>query len=143
MDHIAIMNKSWGLIPKILDGRKTIESRWSKNKAVPFGKVKTGDIVYFKNSAELVTAKALVTKVESFENLNPKRVKWVLEKYGGDGGIAATDIPATIEWAKDKKYLTLIYLANPKRVEPFNINKKGFGSGTAWISVGDIDTIKV
>ena len=38
MDHVAIMKKSWGLIPKILDGRKKIESRWGIHKCSPWGK---------------------------------------------------------------------------------------------------------
>ena len=54
MDHVAIMNKSWGLIPKILSGSKTIESRWYKTKRTPWDKIAKGDTVYFKNSGEQV-----------------------------------------------------------------------------------------
>lgn len=143
MEHVAIMRKSWGLIPKILDGRKKIESRWSKFRITPFGKVKKGDTVYFKNSGELVTAKAEVYKVSQFENLNPGKVKEIVEKYGAEGMIAVNSIKSTIEWAKDKKYCTLIYLKSPKAIEPFAINKKGFGTGAAWIVVPNISSIKL
>jgi len=57
------MRKSWGLLPKILTGEKTIESRWYKNKCSPWGKIKRGDVVYFKNSGEPVTIKAEVSKI--------------------------------------------------------------------------------
>jgi hypothetical protein len=36
----------------------------------------------------------------------------------------------------------LIYLRNPKRVKPFRIDKKGFGSQAAWICVEDVNSIR-
>ncbi len=143
MDHVAIMRKSWGLIPKILDGRKKIESRWGINKCSPWGKVKVGDTVYFKNSGEPVTVVAEVSKVQEFENLNPKKVREVLEKYGGDDGISISGLEETIKWARKKHYCTLIYLKNPRKIKPFNIDKTGHGAGAAWICVNDIDKIKI
>ena len=59
MDHVATMRKSWEFLPKILSGEKTIESRWLKNKSVPWGRVCIGDTIYFKNTGEPVTAKAM------------------------------------------------------------------------------------
>src|SRR3989304_3580104 len=119
MDHIAIMKKSWGLIPKILDGRKKIESRWGKNKCAPWGKVKVGDRVFFKNSGEPVTVLARVSKVLQFEDLNSEGVREILGKYGGDDGISISNLENTIEWAKEKRYCTLIFLENPKEIQPF------------------------
>ena len=142
MNHIAIMKKSWGLIPKILDGRKKIESRWGINKCSPWGRVKAGDKVYFKNSGEPVTAVAKVSKVQEFENLNFKKVREILEKYGGDDGISISNLKETISWARKKRYCTLIYLKNPKEINPFNIDKTGFGSAAAWLCVKNIGRIK-
>lgn len=142
MDHVAIMNKSWKLIPKILDGRKKIESRWGVNKCVPWGKVKVGDNVYFKNSGESVTVISTVSKVKEFENLNLNKIREIFEKHGGDDGISIDNLKSMIKWAKKKRYCTLIYLKNSKKVKPFNINKKGFGSGCAWITVKNIKSIK-
>ena len=88
MDHVAIMKKSWGLTQKILTGEKRIESRWYKSKHFPWGKIEKNDTVYFKNSGEPITIKALVTKVLQFSDLNQKKVKEILEKYGKDIGIA-------------------------------------------------------
>ena len=50
MQHLAIMKKSWNLTDKILTGKKKIESRWYKNKYKPWNKIKTEDVVYFKDS---------------------------------------------------------------------------------------------
>ncbi len=123
MDHVAIMNKSFGdLIAKILSGKKKIESRWSKNKSAPWGKVHPNDVIYFKQSGGLVLAKAEVEKVIGIENLDQKAVAWIANKYG-----------LKEEWGKDKKYCTLIFLRNPKKVIPFKIDKSGFGSAAAWM----------
>lgn len=142
MDHVAIMKKSWALIPKILDGRKKIESRWGKNKCVPWGKVKKGDSVYFKNAGESIVVVARVSNIKEFEDLTPKVVRGILNKYGGDDGISVSSLKDTIRWAKEKRYCTLIYLENPKKIKPFNINKDGFGAGAAWLVVKNINQIK-
>ena len=55
MEHLAIMRKSWGLTKKILSGEKKIESRWYKSKYPPWGKIRSGEIVYFKDSGEPVS----------------------------------------------------------------------------------------
>ena len=141
-DHVAIMKKSWGLVPKILTGEKTIESRWYKNKSAPWDKIHKGDIVFFKNSGEPVTAKATVSKILQFQNLSPSKVKELLEKYGRKDGLGIDDIPKFYQLFKDKKYSILVFLQNPKKIKPFNINKKGYGLISAWICVDDMERIK-
>lgn len=142
MDHVAIMKKSWGLIPKILDGRKKIESRWGIKRCPPWGKVKAGDRIYFKNSGEPVTAVSEVFKIKEFENLTPQSVRKILEKYGGEDGISVSNLERTIKWARKKRYCTLIYLKNSRKIRPFNIDKAGFGAGIAWLCAGKISHIK-
>ena len=117
------MNKKFGdLITKILSGEKKIESRWSKNKIAPWGRVHPNDVIYFKQSGGNVEARAEVEKVVGIENLDQKTVQRIAKEYG-----------LKEEWGKDKKYCTLIFLKNPKKVSPFKINKSGFGSAAAWL----------
>jgi hypothetical protein len=142
MDHVAIMKKSWKLIPKILSGEKKLESRWGVNKCIPWGKVNKGDTIYFKNSGEPVTLKAKVQKIQEFGNLNPPKVRKIFEQYGGKDGIAIGDLESTITWAKKKRFCTLIYLENPQLVKPFNIDKSGFGAPAAWVTIKNINLIK-
>ena len=137
------MKKSWGLTHKIISGKKKIESRWYKSKRSPWGKIKKGDTVYFKNSGEPVSIKAEVEKVISFSDLTPKKVKQILKEYGRDDGIEENKVPDFFELFKDKKYCLLIFLKNPERIKPFEINKTGFGMMSAWLVVEDIDKIKV
>lgn len=143
MDHVAIMRKSWGLTRKILSGGKRIESRWYKNKYAPWGKIKKGEIVYFKDSGELVTIKAEVEKILQFDNLNPQIVRQILDKCGRDDGIEESNIQKYFDMFKDKKYCMLIFLKNPQKVESFEIDKTGFGAMASWICIENIDRIRM
>jgi ASC-1-like (ASCH) protein len=143
MDHIAIMKKSWGLTDKILDGQKKIESRWYAVKYRPWDGIKKGDTVYFKDSGEPVKIKAGVEKVIQFENLNSKKVAEILEIYGRDDGIEKNKTSEFFKMFKNKKYCILVFLENPIAVKPFEIDKTGFGIMSAWITVDDINQIKV
>lgn len=141
MDHIAIMNKKLGLISKILSGEKTIESRWYVSKKAPWNRIKQSDKVYFKNSGSLVTAKADVKKVLQFSDLNFDKVKQIMDEYGGTGKISLMNKDPELKLSKGKKYCILVFLENPKEIKPFNINKKGFGIGCAWICINNINKI--
>jgi ASC-1-like (ASCH) protein len=143
MDHLAIMRKSWGLLPKILNGEKTIESRWYRNKYSPWDKIKKGDTVYFKNSGgEPVTVKAEVLDVLQFSNLTPKKVKEILNEYGARDGLGKKEIDNYYEKFKDKNYCLLIFIKNPEKIEPFEVDKKGFGAMSAWITIDNIKMIR-
>jgi len=143
MHHVAIMKKEWGLIEKILSGEKTVESRWYKTKKSPWDKVKAGDIIYFKNTGGPVLVKATVSKVLQTEILNEKTRQEILDKYA-QKDLGVKDImPAIRSYIKDKNYCLLVFLENPKKIEPFEINKKGFGAMAAWITVDNINQIKI
>lgn len=142
MQHIAIMKKSWGLTEKILSGEKKIESRWYNVKYRPWDMIRSGEIVYFKDSGEPVTIKAEVAKVVQFSGLTPAKVKKILKRYGEDDGIERGRISEFYERFKDKKYCILIFLKAPTRVEPFDIDKTGFGAMAAWITTDDVRRIR-
>lgn len=138
MDHLAILKKSRKLLQKIASGEKTIESRWYKFKRNPWNKIKLGETIYFKDSGEPVTFKAKVEKVLQFENLTLENVRKIIEKYG-----KAIGFTGKINYSNyaDKKYCILLFLKNVEKVNPFQINKKGYGLMSAWICVEDIDKI--
>ena len=142
LDHVAIMEKSLGLTRKILSGEKTIESRWYRTKRAPWGRIEAGDTVYFKDSGAPVTVRAEVAKVVQCDGLTPAKVKEILGRYGPEIGIAPDGRPAFYETVKDKRYCLLIFLMNARGVEPFEIDKRGFGVRAAWITVEDVGQIK-
>lgn len=138
------MRKSWGLTEKILTGEKKIESRWYKNKSRPWDQIRSGETIYFKNTGEPVTLKAMVDKVLQFDNLTKEKVKEILNKYGqADGlGIGPKDFEKYYQMFKNKNYCLIIYLKNPEKVQPFEIDKTGFGAMAAWITVNNLEQIK-
>ncbi len=141
MDHVAIMKKSWGLIPKILSGEKTIESRWYQTKRAPWNKIKSGDMVYFKNSGEPVTVKAEVSRVWQFEIKSLAAAKNIVKKYGREICLVNKNPK---NWNKLPKYCILVYLSNSRSIKkPFNIDKRGFGISTAWLVIDDISKLKL
>ena len=143
MYHVAIMKKSRGLTQKILTGQKKIESRWYKLNYSHWGKIKKGEVVYFKDSGSPVSIKVDVEKIISFSNLKPEKVKQILDEYGNDDGIEKGKIPDFFELFKDKKYCLLIFLKNPEKIKPFEIDKTGFGMMSAWLTVDNIDKMRI
>jgi len=142
MEHIAIMKKSWGLTEKVLTGEKTVESRWYKAKRVPWNRIKSGDTIYFKDSGEPVTVKAKVTKVLQFDNLNPKKTKQILAKYGKADLGTNHIMPEIREYVSGKNYCVFVFFDNVEKIEPFDIDKTGFGAMSAWISINNINRLK-
>ncbi len=143
MEHVAIMTPTWNMIPKILEGAKTIESRWFMNKSKPWDIVQKGDIIYFKNTGGPVILKATVTNVEQYICNSPEEIQKLLNTYYIPDGIEESDISNFFERFKNKRYAIFIHITNPQIVEPFKINKKGFGSMAAWISLADISAIRI
>jgi ASC-1-like (ASCH) protein len=150
MDHVAILRKARvskgdNLLQDILDGTKTIESRWYVNKISPWNNIKAGDTVYLKESGCPVYAKAKVFKVEQFENLEHSIVEMIIKKYGREIAPHAS-VTELNQWVKEeqkKRYCILIFLEKVVKVEPFYVNKAGFGISSAWMAVGDINRVKI
>jgi ASC-1-like (ASCH) protein len=141
MDHVAIMQPSWGLLPKIIAGTKTVESRWYVQRRAPWGRINPGDKVYFKNAGAPVTVRAFVSGVRQFDNLTPAKVQELLGTYGQQDGLAAGELPLFYERFKAKRYCILVSLDRVEQIAPFQIDKSGYGLQSAWLSVPDIRRI--
>ncbi len=139
MHHVAIMSKKGKLQERILCGKKTIESRWYKTRRLPWDSVKKGDLIYFKDSGEPVTSRAIVVRVIQFEDLDHAVTKKIIAKYGSK--ISNVELSSFFNSVKTKKYCILMVIKDPTRVKPFNINKEGFGMPTAWLTVLNIKSI--
>ena len=139
MEHLAILSKKRKLLVKILSGEKTIESRWYKFKRTPYKNIQDGEIIYFKESGQKVTVSAVVEKVLFFNDLDEDKIRKILKEYGKGIGVENSHVKDLI----DKNYCTLIFLKKVKEISPFSINKKGYGLMSAWISVDDINKIKL
>lgn len=142
MDHIAIMKKEWGLTQKIINGEKTVESRWYKSKIAPWNRIKPGDILYFKDSGLPVTVKATVTKVDQNEIRNNKHALEIISKYAFEDLGTQEINQDIIKYITNKKYAVFVHFDRVEKVKPFDIDKTGFGMQCAWISVDSVEGIK-
>lgn len=123
MFHIAILRQPF--FNMILDGSKTIESRFSFNKIAPFNKISAGDTIYLKETGKNITAKAIAKKVMFF-NLTPQIVEEIRVKYGKAIG---TDNFADWESTKQKKFCTLVWLENVEKIDEIKVKRS---NGSAW-----------
>ena len=126
--HLAVLTLGW--IDLILDGKKTIESRFTKVRCAPYGKVFEGDTVYLKESGGPVKGEFRVAKVETFSDLTLETINEIDARYHN---AILVDPLFAAHWDKWKvsKYATLIHVADPVRYEnPFPFPKK---DGRAWV----------
>ena len=143
MDHVAIMESSRGLIPKILSGEKTIESRWYRARFAPWNKIQAGEIIYFKDAGQPITARATVECVLQFDHPTKKVLLKLLENFGGNPGICFSDSRAqTLRWATQRPFVILLFLKDARRIKPFKIDKAGFGNACAWLTMSDFEQRK-
>jgi hypothetical protein len=143
MEHIAILNKKWNVLPKLLNGTKTIESRWYRNRSAPWDAIAPGEIVYFKNSGEPVTVQAAVSHVLQYEDLNRNKITEILTRYGCDGQLSMEQFQPQDSFFTNKRYCILVFLKKVKKIEPFAINKTGYGNAAAWIGVESVGKLKI
>ncbi|EKE29032.1 MAG: hypothetical protein ACD_2C00246G0004 [uncultured bacterium (gcode 4)] len=140
MHHIAILNPKWKLLEKIKSWEKTVESRWYKTKRNPWNNIIAGDTVYFKDAWKKVVLMAQVTRVLQFEDFGEAEFNVIIEKYGKSIALLNTSY---FPWYSSKRYCILVFLSDPQEIIPFDINKTWFWIWCAWISIDDIDQIRI
>ncbi len=136
MDHLAIVRQPF--FGMILSGEKSIESRWYRSRKAPFGNIRAGETVYLKEPGKPVSAKCEVEKALFFEHLDKAKIEGIIKKYGSRIGISLS----RLGMVKDKKFCTLIFIKNVRRLKTFKISKKGHGNMCAWITLKNIGDIK-
>lgn len=120
MKHLAIFKGDGG--EKILLGKKTIESRFSKRRDPPFGLITTGDLVYIKPSGKDIIGQFKVKKVIFFDGLDAGQIGEIRVKYSKEIAVEQD------YWGNkgDSKYGTLIFIEQSSRfiTSPVKIPKK-------------------
>lgn len=111
----------------ILDGKKTIESRFSKNKIVPYYQISKEDIVIVKKSGGDVLAYFTIKEILFFD-LNKIPINEIRLKYNKQ---LCLDENFWIT-KKNSNYATLIFIDKIVSLKPFHIAKKGMQT---WIKL--------
>lgn len=104
--HIAILHQRY--LKLILNGTKTIESRISKSRHAPWGRINAGDLIHFKQSSGPFMAQALAVKVHSFDHLTPEKLQRLQKRF------SARTLGPQAYWTSKQhcQYATFIELAH-------------------------------
>lgn len=123
--HLGIFSEPY--LTYMLEGKKTIESRFSKNKIMPYNQITKDDIVIVKKSSGDVLGYFTIKDVLFFD-LNTTSMEKIKTKYNKQLCVDETF------WVskKNSNYATLIIIDKLFKLKPFHINKKGMQT---WIKL--------
>jgi ASC-1-like (ASCH) protein len=115
--HLAILAKPF--LSLVLNGRKTIESRFTRTRCAPFDQIRRGDIILLKQVGGPVCGLVLAKQTWFFD-LYHQPIETIREMYAAP--ICADD--AFWERKRDAAYATLIELAEPVSIDAMPCNKR-------------------
>ncbi len=121
--HLAIFTQPF--LDLLLDGQKTIESRFAKVRCAPHGCIRKGDRVLCKVSGGPIIGEFTAGKVLSFTNMFDATLDEIAKHYSTQ--ICSDVDPNFWEARKGKKYATLIFVESPRRLatpQPFHKRDK-------------------
>lgn len=115
--HLAIFAEPF--LSMVLSGEKTIESRFSRNRCAPYGRIGDGDIILLKEVAGPICGLALARRSWCYD-LATEPIARIRLRFGAGIG-AADDF-----WAgrEDALYATLIELEAPTAIGPVACDKR-------------------
>lgn len=123
--HLGIFKEPY--LTYMLAGRKTIESRFSKKKILPYDQISKEDIVIVKKSSGNVMAYFTIKKLLFFD-LSKTSIDEIRISYNSQ--LCVDDNFWIIK--KNSNYATLIFIDKIVKLKPFHIDKKGMQT---WIKL--------
>ena len=123
--HLAIMVEPY--LSLLLQGKKTIESRFSQRKMLPFHQVSKGDIVILKKSGGDIVGVFEAKDIHYFELKSEEDVKAIRNEYNQQ--LCCSDE----FWNRKMKshYATLIVVGQLMELTPIHVS---FKNRLSWIS---------
>lgn len=121
--HLGIFSEPY--LSLMMDGIKTIESRFSKNKIAPYNRISKNDIVIIKKSSGNIIGYFTIKEVLFFD-LGTTSINDIRKKY-------EKELCVNDEFWDNKKnsnYATLLIIDKIFSLKPFHIDKKGMQT---WI----------
>ena len=126
--HLAVMTGQY--LDRLLDGTKTIESRFTRNRIAPFQQVASGDIIFFKQAAGPITAAGLAGTVQDLD-LGIVPLWQLADQYG------AAIAPADASFWADRaaaRYATLVTMVDVVKTQPVPVQKR---DRRGWVVLSD------
>ena len=115
--HLAVFVQPF--LRFLLEGRKTIESRFSVHRRAPSECVRTGDIVFVKESGGPIVAAAEVSDVWYY-HLDPSAREFIRKRFAKQLCVE----PEFWERKADSCYATLMQFSHIHRLHPINCMKR-------------------
>ncbi|MBD3273760.1 MAG: hypothetical protein GF372_00515 [Candidatus Marinimicrobia bacterium] len=141
MDHVVYLDAKAGELNKLLEGSKSMIIRGAAGRKIPYGRVNTGDMLYFmeNDGSGEVRARGAVSQVLNSEKMTTEESVSLVEQH--QDGLQLT--PAQVKRWAGKRYLVLITVADVRQTEPFTVDRSGYGNMDDWLPVGDIQKVRV
>jgi hypothetical protein len=122
--HLAILVNPY--LQRLLDGQKTIESRFSIQRRAPYEQVQAGDVVLLKQSGRPIRGIGLVSQVWFYE-LTPPVLQHIQTTYADELGI---DDPGFWAARTTASFATLMRLDHVSPIAPIVFTKR---DQRAWV----------
>jgi hypothetical protein len=123
--HLAVFAQPF--LSLVLQGRKTVESRITRNRCAPYGEIADGDVILIKQMAGPICGLALAEQTW-FYDLATEPLDRIRLRYGSS--ICADD--GFWSSRQDAAYATLIRLAEIVRIAPLPCDKR---DRRGWVSL--------
>lgn len=123
--HLGIFTEP--CLTYMLVGKKTVESRFSKNRILPYEQIETNDIVLVKKSGGNILAFFTIQEILFFD-LKKTPISFIREKYEKELCVDQE----FWEQKENSRYATLIRIEKIVKLKPFSISKKGMQT---WIKL--------
>ncbi len=123
--HLAVMVEPF--LEAILDGRKTIESRFALNRTPPFERVQSGDIILLKRSGGPVVGLAVAGAAQYFE-LNESVLSRLRNQFSTQ---LLADNDEFWRLRANKKFASLINIDEAVQIDMMRVDKR---DRRGWIS---------
>lgn len=132
MNHLAVVHRRY--LDLILTGEKTVESRLSKVRCAPYGRIEPGDRIYFKESSGPVRASVVAKQIEHHENLTPTLVRSLKHRHN-ELVLGNADY-----WRlkSSARYAVLIWFAQVRPVADWPSKPALNGRGWLCLAPGDV-----
>lgn len=140
MDHVVYLDTKARELEKLLAGEKSMIVRGAAGRKLPYGRVDTGDCLFFiqNNGDGMVRASGQVSSVFHSEKLTEDQCSQLLMMY--QPKLALT--PEQIERWAGKRYLVLVEVTNILAAGPFSIDRREYGNMDDWLIVEKIERVR-
>ena len=117
--HLAVLLEPY--LRYILEGTKTVESRFSKNRIAPYRMVRSGDVVLLKSAAKRTIAGICLVNNVWFYQLDPATWEEIRSRFSS---ALRADDASFWERREGARYATLMRISETYALPPVEVRKR-------------------